>query len=205
MVVIYRVFGWPEGITVWALFLTLITIAEQSNETRKSAEAARDSIRLQEAGMRQWVNIVPVGISFPTPPATSNTPSEVTLLFEIVNKTDYLVTILRTEISAAANVVEPSKTFRVDCNLPLVPHKSEGDISHPFYATTLVNISNWNDKGRLYIVTGTVTYLDCMDVERTQTFEDLYLGFMDGRLQRRKPSGLVPTMTKEDEQQSEAN
>lgn len=44
MVVIYRVFGWPEGVTVWALFLTLITIAEQTSQTRKAAIATEDSV-----------------------------------------------------------------------------------------------------------------------------------------------------------------
>jgi hypothetical protein len=45
MVVIYRVFGWPEGVTVWALFLTLITIAEQTSQTRKAADAAKESAK----------------------------------------------------------------------------------------------------------------------------------------------------------------
>jgi hypothetical protein len=40
----YYIFGWPNGVTVWALFLTLIVIADQTAQTKKAAEAARDSV-----------------------------------------------------------------------------------------------------------------------------------------------------------------
>lgn len=39
----YRVFSWPEGITTWAILLTLFAIAEQTNETRRAATAAIDA------------------------------------------------------------------------------------------------------------------------------------------------------------------
>ena len=34
----YQAVGWPEGVTVWALLLTLVVIAEQTDETRRSAD-----------------------------------------------------------------------------------------------------------------------------------------------------------------------
>jgi hypothetical protein len=37
--IFHNAFRWPEGTTVWAILLTLMAIAEQSNETRKSAES----------------------------------------------------------------------------------------------------------------------------------------------------------------------
>lgn len=43
----YRMFGWPEGITAWAILLTLFTVAEQTNATRTAAEATRDAMILQ--------------------------------------------------------------------------------------------------------------------------------------------------------------
>jgi hypothetical protein len=56
-------FAWPEGATVWALFLTLLVIAWQSAETREAAKAAKESaeatlrsVKLQEGQLRQWVN-----------------------------------------------------------------------------------------------------------------------------------------------------
>jgi hypothetical protein len=184
----YNLISWPEGITTWAIIFTGFFIALQALETHKAAEATRDSIRLQEAGMRQWVNIVPIRISRCVRPDRPGL-CEVSLLFEIINKTDYLMTILRIETNVGANVHEFTKSV-VDCNQPLVPQKSDGDSSHPFYAKTLVDAGIWNEKGRIFVVTGTITYLDCMEISRTQTFEDLYLGIDDGELRRMKPSGI---------------
>ena len=55
-------FTWPEGATVWALFLTLMVIAWQSTETRDaakaalvSADAARKSADAFMEGDRAWV------------------------------------------------------------------------------------------------------------------------------------------------------
>ena len=39
----FLVFGWPGGVTVWALFITMVAIAEQSYFTRIAAKAAQDS------------------------------------------------------------------------------------------------------------------------------------------------------------------
>jgi hypothetical protein len=178
----------PNWVLVIVGSITCGVIGWQSWETRKAANAARDSIRLQEAGMRQWVNIVPVGISKCVRPDKPGL-CEVSLRFEIINKTDYLMTILRIETDVGANVYESSKSV-VECNRPLVPQKSDGDSTHPFFAKTLVDSGIWNEKGRIFVVTGSVTYLDCMEIRRSQTFEDLYLGIDDGELQRMKPSGI---------------
>jgi hypothetical protein len=43
----YALFIWPEGITVWALFLTFFAIAEQTVETKRSVENARRALILQ--------------------------------------------------------------------------------------------------------------------------------------------------------------
>jgi hypothetical protein len=39
----YRLFGWPEGITTWAILLTLLALAEQTSQTRRAADAAAES------------------------------------------------------------------------------------------------------------------------------------------------------------------
>jgi len=41
--VLYELFGWPNGITVWALFLTMMVIAEQTSQTRRAADATKDA------------------------------------------------------------------------------------------------------------------------------------------------------------------
>lgn len=64
-------FRWPEGITVWAIILTLLAISEQTKHTAKAAqataksadatkiaaEASLASVKLQELNFRQWVEI----------------------------------------------------------------------------------------------------------------------------------------------------
>jgi hypothetical protein len=43
----YGFFRWPNGVTTWAILLTLMAIAEQVQESRKATQAMRDSIPLQ--------------------------------------------------------------------------------------------------------------------------------------------------------------
>ncbi len=44
-------FGWPNGITVWALMLTLMAIEEQTTATEDAANAAYGSLSFAEAQM----------------------------------------------------------------------------------------------------------------------------------------------------------
>jgi hypothetical protein len=48
-------FAWPEGATVWALFLTLVVIAWQSTETRDAAKAAMAQIQLMKEQSHRMV------------------------------------------------------------------------------------------------------------------------------------------------------
>ena len=189
----------------WALVIVgIITfgfIGWQAWETRKSASAALKQADIQAIAMRQWVNIIPIGISRCVRPDRPGL-CEVSLRFEIINKTDYLMTILQIETNVGANAHEFTKSV-LDCNEPLVPQKSDGDSSHPFYAKILVDDGIWNEKGRIFVVTGTITYLDCMEIRRTQTFNDLYLGIDNGELRRMKPSGIGTTA--EDKQPQNPN
>jgi hypothetical protein len=137
--------------------------------------------------MRQWVNVEP--IKTVTPPTFTN-PLEVTLQFQILNKTDYLLTVQRIE----AEVFHRGKAriFKVSCNVPIPPEKSSADGGYPFYMTLFVDRGTWPGTGAFFFAGGEVTYLDCMDVERTQEFRDMFEGYEDGRLVRKRPSGQVP-------------
>ncbi|MGB8030086.1 MAG: hypothetical protein WCF30_10515 [Terracidiphilus sp.] len=53
----YRTFRWPDGVTTWALVLTLLTLAEQSRQTSISAKAAARGIEIQERAQRAWLVI----------------------------------------------------------------------------------------------------------------------------------------------------
>jgi hypothetical protein len=77
----YRIFGWPEGITTWAILLTLMAIAEQTNQTRRAADAGADaanaaygSVRFAEAQFelmkeerRARISIKAIGIQVQDP------------------------------------------------------------------------------------------------------------------------------------------
>jgi hypothetical protein len=45
----YRMFGWPEGITAWAILLTLFAIAEQTSATKDATSAAYRSLVFAQA------------------------------------------------------------------------------------------------------------------------------------------------------------
>jgi len=128
--------AWPEGITAWLLLLTLGVIVWQAWETRKAAQSAERQISFQSTAMRQWVNIEPIGIV--TPPNFKDVP-EVTLQFEVRNKTDYLVTIKKT----VAEVFTGGKArlFTVSCSAPIPPEKSSTDGGYPFYLSAFVGRS----------------------------------------------------------------
>ena len=62
---LYRLFTWPEGVTAWAIILTLMAIAEQTKQTTRAAEAAEASVETgkdtAKRQLRAYLNVV-VGI-----------------------------------------------------------------------------------------------------------------------------------------------
>jgi hypothetical protein len=181
----------PANIPNWVLVivaaLTGGVICWQSKETRTAAQSAEKQIALQSIAMRQWVNVEP--IKAVTPPAFQD-PIEITLQFQVLNRTDYLITVKKIE----AEVFHRGKAriFKVSCSVPVPPKKSTSDGGHPFYLTLFVDRNTWPETGTLFFAGGEVTYLDCMDIERTQEFRDLFQAYEDGRLVRKRPSGMVP-------------
>jgi hypothetical protein len=185
---------WPEGVGAWAVILTMFIIAWQSIETRAAAiatedaaNASRDSIRIQEAGVRQWVNVVPIGLEIRN---KLEDTSIVVLKFEALNRTDFPLTILGTDIEVIANIHTP-QTFVTECRHSLVPQKADGDSTYPFFMEIVTTMNDWSNQGRIFIVAGDIKFLDCMGIERTQTIEDLYRGFKSGGLERMKPAGIT--------------
>ena len=177
----------PNWWLVIVAALTGIVIGWQSRETRRAAQSAERQIGLQSIAMSQWVNIEP--IKTVTPPAFQN-PSEVVLEFQVLNKTDYLLTVKK--IEAEVFYGGKARIFKVSGSDPVPPEKSSADGGLPFFLILLANRSTWSDSGAMFFVGGEVTYLDCMDIERTQEFRDMFHGYEDGRLVRKKSSGQVP-------------
>jgi len=93
----YRAFGWPNGVTAWALILTLTVIAAQTRVAAISAEAARISARAAKAqgdhiivSERAWMVASP---QLPDPEipkaadfSTLMVPMVTTVLIKFVNK-----------------------------------------------------------------------------------------------------------------------
>ncbi len=45
----HRLFSWPEGVTTWAIILTLLAVAEQAKESAKATQSVRDSLPHQKS------------------------------------------------------------------------------------------------------------------------------------------------------------
>jgi len=177
------------AVTGWFVYKTLRAI-------KKQADLMDKQIALQSSAMRQWVNVVPLGIGIPH---TLEIPREITLQFEILNKTDYLVTIKGVEFELIPNIHSIGK-FKVDCDFALAPRKSENESAFPFAGKCAVDIGELDGSGKIFIVAGDVKFLDCMDREQVQHFQDLYRGFIDGRLERMRPSSIK---SKEDQSEGQ--
>jgi hypothetical protein len=183
-------FKWPQWMqdsNWWLVIISALTggiICCQFWEIRRQ-------ITLQSIAMRQWINIEPVKVSVPP---TFNNPLEITLQFEVRNKTDYLITIKKI-VAHASLGVGPARTFTVSHSIPVPPEKSSIDGGHPFYVIVFMDQTTWTDHGAIFVVNGEVTYMDCMDIKRAQSFEELFQGYRDGRLLKMKPSGITPEVT----------
>jgi hypothetical protein len=120
--------AWPEGITAWLLFITLVGILWQAWETRKAAQSAERQIGLQSIAMSQWVNVEPIRTV--TPPTFQN-PIEVVLEFQVLNKTDYLLTVRK--IEAEVFYGGKARIFKVSGSDPVPPEKSSAEGGLPFF------------------------------------------------------------------------
>jgi hypothetical protein len=114
----YGFFRWPNGSTTWAIILTLLAIAEQTSQTRKAAEATRDSVLLQEKAMEQWVDIANWRADI-----LQLIPGEgghLVIGVDIVNRTDYPL-----RITGGQMIFKHSAGFKGTLDFPrtsLTPH-----------------------------------------------------------------------------------
>lgn len=137
----YQTFGWPNGVTVWALFLTMLVIADQTRHTARAAKATEDavsatkrSIEVQEAEFVQWIDIGDWSIEYDRSEyqlaraghQIANHPGEmkVRLSFPLFNNTTrpLFIKSVRTLLTIGAEKV--FKNFTTEESLP-VPPKDE--------------------------------------------------------------------------------
>jgi hypothetical protein len=108
-------FAWPNGVTAWALLLTLMVIAWQSTEARDAAKATRDAAQatlkqanIQAAGMRQWLDVELIASDTGETPLTDEFGKFVASLdaklhFKAVNNSPYPLTVKKAQISISRN------------------------------------------------------------------------------------------------------
>jgi hypothetical protein len=136
----YGFFRWPNGTTTWAIILTFLAIVWQSSETRKSADAARDSIKLQELGYTQWVNLQNWRVSNFGPVTSDGV--HVNVNFDIINPTKLPLTVTKVTVLPAIgadrsvaigipNYLAPGKDYSSGLNvhLPDARVDSSGEIA----------------------------------------------------------------------------
>lgn len=197
----------PEAISgntaaEWALvvvgIVTCGVIGWQSLETRRSAQAMRESTNLQRAGMRQWIDVEPKGIDFN---AVVCHPFKVEIAFLAINNTDYPLTVTKIETKVSVRA-EEWEVFTVE-TYQTVPPRSSKDNTYPFYfpmksADYVGGRSDWREK-RILTINGTISFRDCLERLDTQEFSGLYhcdptgVGYM-------KPLGIVPNQHTEREE-----
>ncbi len=165
----YGFLRWPYGTTAWAIILTLFAIADQSEQTKKAAaagqvaaEATRDSIRLQEALNRQWVEITGWRKEGFDPPGTD--PPRFTISAEIRNPTQAPVTIRAVQIGMVGKL-----PIKYEFNTVLAPRGDSLEIT--CYGTVEAIAREFYDAGNfILVVQVTVNFIDCFEKERPQPF-----------------------------------
>lgn len=112
----YKVFGWPEGITVWALFLTLMVIGEQTRETAKAATATENTVKLMMSSSTQWVELEPYGLFTKTEIGQHDPPAIVTIhpRWKVINNTPLPFTLKTIEVKIGVDEGWESYVFDFD-------------------------------------------------------------------------------------------
>ena len=136
----YRAFGWPNGVTAWALLLTLIVIAAQTRVAAISVEAARISAESSQnqashivSSERAWVIAAPQSPS-PSIPNTSDERNSmapmltaVSVLFENKGKTPAFITKIATggcaiQSDETPDLADVTQWMEVE-GIPVVPDR----------------------------------------------------------------------------------
>jgi hypothetical protein len=158
---------WPTGTTTWAILLTLLAIAEQTQQTARAAKATQESVILQKAAYRQWLKIE--NWSATRPGILGETGIGIVFVgFEIRNPTNFPLTVamiaLKNENGAgyspetmefnANRFMPPDDRFQFQFQVPLQSEAVESYIE----GTTKIFIT----------VVGSITFTDVLRDSQSQ-------------------------------------
>jgi hypothetical protein len=189
----YRAFIWPDGITAWAIILTLMTIAEQTRETRRSAIATEKTVRLMRGSSAQWLELEPYGLFTQTEVGQPDPPTIVTInpRWKIANNTPLPLTLKTVEVRIAIDS-EAWEVYSFDFNELISPAKNDNFRSFfvPFKLNTQQTARFLNDLVELSIAIKAV-FVGVSRQEEEQFFGDIYICKL-GHLEINYPIGKSP-------------
>jgi hypothetical protein len=164
----HKFLTWPEGITAWLIMLTLGAIIWQAWETRKAAQAALKSVRLQEVQLRQWVEIDDWKTSAPYIQPTMK-EADLTILFRVFNPTKIPLT-LKSIVAAYGPTWEPKLRRGKSSSMQYALAPDSGypmDLILPMNADLF---SRYKEKQLVVAVSIDVGFEDLFDKRRDQKF-----------------------------------
>ncbi len=159
-----------EGLGTWALVFvgvaTFIAIWKQVTETAKATDAMRRSVSIQEVSLKQWVEISDwQGGEDIWRPDDDARPHHLTFTFNIVNPTDYPVTLNRAEWRIA------EQTSDISFDGVILPPKG----AHPtlaWYDLTMEQVESYGDKSKILEldIGGIIYFTDVSQNAQSQPF-----------------------------------
>jgi hypothetical protein len=192
----------------WALVivggLTGLAIWAQAREAKEATKAMQESMRLQEAGMPQWVDVESLGCYIQEPRAGKVDPFTINLRFQALNNTSYPFDIQKivTKIGMWADQWE---VFTVQTNNTLAPQQKSRTSHYGFFVPTQSITKEWFKSGTVVTINGEITFKSCLGKIQTDYFGGLYrCGQIDdgpeGMFIFTESLGIVPERTEEKEQ-----
>lgn len=178
----------PEWWLVGAAFLTLYAIWRQVKESAAATKAMRESIRIQEAGMQQWIDVETRGMETS---AKWVRPVSFRLQFEAINNTPWLLTIQKIETTVSL-WAEKWETFTVSHCVPLPPSRDGKSSGYGFYVESDEVNKVLSERGdTLPTINGEITFKDCLGNICVQPFGGFY-SCGPAHFEYMKPIGVVP-------------
>jgi hypothetical protein len=170
----YVLVAWPEGIAAWGLLFTLGAIIWQSYETRKAAEATQASagtisrsVTLQEAQLRQWVDVKIIGseVNKDLTDAFGELvkDAQINLRFKAINETSLPLTIVKIVTKVSRRRIEGKlhwEVFEVDERVTIPPSKGDKESSHPFFVFLDLNenaVRAYQDQTMVLLIIGDIS------------------------------------------------
>lgn len=159
----YVLVAWPEGITTWAIIATGLVIAWQSNETRNAAQASWMSIRLQEAGMQQWIEVG----NWKSESAVTARGKSVRITVEIANPTSFPLMISDGHIRLAIRKQRLGTSTWITGDYYLFP-KTLLTAGFYFQFTDIEQDREFQNRRMHFDVEGSLSYVDALKNRKTQ-------------------------------------